>query len=546
MKTDTAITQTRIQSARQSVFNPIANLTPASLVTAINSWKAGYLSTLAYVFEKIEESDYNLQTDAPKRYKSVARVPWEVVVIDGHQDNPEAARHAAALRYFYNNVTCRDALEPQKRGGFPMLVRTMARAIGHRYACHDIAWRPQAPVWDGDQSAPVLRRGLAAEFTSVPVYFFESTTGVLRFVREPWGVNGVEMVDGEWLVTVADGLLLSSAICWMYKTLAFKDWVIYNGKFGIPGIHGKTDATKDSTEWNDFVEAVEDFANDWYAVTNRSGEIALLKAEGGGATLPMERLVDRMETAITRMWRGGDLASQSGKADAVGALAQAGETAILNEDDCEVVSETLQTQIDPHVIRWYFGAEVSPLAYVQVRIPDRKNTDADLKIDAFLRDSGVRLASQPTAERYGRTAAPAEEPDVLTRPAPAPSPFAVNAATANDGEGPSGPPRPPSDSRRAARRESREGSRGAPLPSLLAASRAALVKAQGAALAPLRDRLRVAAALDDAVALRAELEEIRAELPALLARMNANPETATVIEESIAAALLTGATEGKR
>jgi phage gp29-like protein len=401
LKDQSIITLDRIRSQRQAAFNPIANLTPSSLASQIAAFKGGYLSGLAYTFEALSERDYSLQTDATKRYKSVSRNPWEVAIIAGHQQNPDAIRHKAALEFFYNNISCTDAMEPHARGGAAMLFRTMARAIGHRYQPHEIVFNPQDPVWDGD----TLRAGLSATFTAVPLYFFESRTGPLRFIREPYGLDGVEMPDGEWMVTVGDGLLLASAICWMFKQLALKDWVSYNGKFGLPGIHGKTDAAKDSPEWNAFVEAVENFANDWYAVTNLSGLIELIKTDGG-ASIPMREMVLKMEEAITKMWRGGDLASQSsGTSGAVGAQGQNSERDMLEADDCEMISETLNAQVDPHVIRWHFGEDVQPLAYFKIAKPKQQNAETEIKVDQALTALGIPQSKQAVAERYGRTIA---------------------------------------------------------------------------------------------------------------------------------------------
>lgn len=538
------ITPDRIRSQRQATFNPIANLTPSSLASQIAAFKGGYLSGLAYTFEALQERDYSLQTDATKRYKAVARNPWEVVILAGHQDNPEAQRHKAALEFFYNNVRCTDAMEPHARGGAAMLFRTMARAIGHRYQPHEIIWSPNDPEWvnggTGERAqsptrplatspAPSLRAGLTATFTAVPLYFFEGRTGPLRFIREPYGLDGIEMPVGEWLVTVGDGLLLASAICWMFKQLALKDWVSYNGKFGIPGIHGKTDAAKDSPEWNSFVEAVENFANDWYAVTNQSGVIELLKADGG-ATLPMRELVLKMEEAITKMWRGGDLASQSsGTSGAVGAQGQNAERDMLEADDCELISETLNAQVDPHVIRWYFGEDVEPLAYFRLAKPKQQNAEIELKVDEGLTRLGVLQSKEAVAERYGRTIAEDGEEAVSGLPAVAGQPSAVSPDPSAD-VGAVFRPRP-AVSQSAANATSR---------SFPADSRKLIADSFASDLAPVRARLETILAIDDESAFRSELAAIQKELPTLLPK---NSQAAEALEKIIGTAMLEGLTE---
>lgn len=517
MKQDSIITFPRVMAQRQAAFNPIANLTPAMLASQIAAFKGGYLSGLAYTFEALQERDYSLATDAQKRYKAVAQNPWEIAILAGHQQNPEALRHKAALEYFYNNITCTDAMEPHARGGTAMLFRTMARAIGYRYQAHEIVWRPKDPVWAdrGAGATPVLMDGLTATFTAVPLYFFEARTGPLRYIRESYGLDGVPLPDGEWMVTVGDGLLLASAICWMFKQLALKDWVSYNGKFGIPGIHGKTDAAKDSPEWNDFVEAVSDFANDWYAVTNQSGVIELLKADGG-AILPMRELVNKMEEAITKMWRGGDLASQSSaQSGAVGAQGQNAERDMLEADDCQMISEPLNAQVDPHVIRWYFGEDVTPLAYFRLAKPRQQNAQIEIAIDEKLASLGVRQSLQTLAERYGRTLASEGEEVIVARPGAESNDQNAAAATA-----------------RAAVNDAM-----ASFPSLPESDFVALVTSD---LAPVLSRLETILALGDDDALKTELQQLQKELPKLLPT---KPEAAAFLEKAIGTALLEGLTE---
>lgn len=524
MKQDSIITFPRVMAQRQAAFNPIANLTPAMLTAQLTAFKGGYLSGLAYTFEALMERDYSLATDAQKRYKAVAQNPWEIAILAGHQQDPEALRQKAALEYFYNNLTCTDAMEPHARGGAAMLFRTMARAIGCRYQAHEIVWRPKDPVW-ADRAAgaaPVLMDGLTATFVAVPLYFFEARTGPLRYIQEPYGLDGVPLPDGEWMVTVGDGLLLASAICWMFKQLALKDWVSYNGKFGIPGIHGKTDAAKDSPEWNDFVEAVSDFANDWYAVTNQSGVIELLKADGG-STLPMRELVNKMEEAITKMWRGGDLASQSSaQSGAVGAQGQNTERDMLEADDCQMISETLNAQVDPHVIRWYFGEDVAPLAYFRLAKPRQQNAQVEITIDEKLAALGVRQSLQAMAERYGRTLASEGEEATVS-----PLPGTVGPNTSTGAE--------PNDQDESLRSNAADHA-----PDVVKLPKSNFVALVASDLAPVLSRLETILALGDDDALQSELKRLQDELPGLLPR---NPSAATALEKVIGTALLEGMTE---
>ena len=41
---------------------------------------------------------------------------------------------------------------------------------------------------------------------------------------------------GEWMVTVGDGLMVASSICWMFKNLSINDWALYLEHNGSPGL----------------------------------------------------------------------------------------------------------------------------------------------------------------------------------------------------------------------------------------------------------------------------------------------------------------------
>ena len=68
---------------------------------------------------------------------------------------------------------------------------------------------------------------ITATFVQVPLWFFEGRTGALRFLRSQGALAGEEMLDGEWLVTVGDGIGIAAAVLAMSKTLSRNDWLLF-------------------------------------------------------------------------------------------------------------------------------------------------------------------------------------------------------------------------------------------------------------------------------------------------------------------------------
>ncbi|MDB6018441.1 MAG: hypothetical protein JWR19_2930 [Pedosphaera sp.] len=373
----------RIQMSLRLRFNPIRNLTPDQLTQQLESFRLGFFRNIALTWDAMERRDSRLATVAPKRKKSVARHGWDILTTE---NSPAAEQQKQALEYFYNNLTATTALEPNESGGLSLLMRQMMDAVGKRYAVHEIVWQP------GPQ-------GLTAKFIFCPLWWFEGTQGRLRFLLNEMSLFGQPMEPWGWLVTVGDGIMEACSVAYVFKHLPLKDWLGYSEKFGFPGLLGKTDAAKDSPEWEAMVEALGNFSNDWAAVMGRSSEIQFVELKNTGAT-PFQPLVDMMNEEMTRLWRGGDLGTSS-KANAIGATLQENEGDILEQDDAQLIGETLTAQVSRFVLQYYFG-DAPQLAYLKIRTAEKQNTDQEIKVDQFLLNSGAPLAIKDTLERYNR------------------------------------------------------------------------------------------------------------------------------------------------
>ncbi len=383
------ITPQRVELSLRQRFSPIRLLTPELLATQLDQFARGYLSPIMRTWETMERRDDRLASVAAKAKSALARYGFEIVTA---QDAPpaEAARHKEALEYFYGNLTVTDAYDENRVGGFSLLVRTMAHAIGRKYSVHEICWQA------GES-------GLTAEFRAAPGWFFENLTGRLRFLTQDFDYMGVPMNPDEWLVTVGDGIDEACSVAYMFKHLPLKDWLNYSEKFGFPGILGKTAASQGSDQWEAMKTAVAAFANDFAAVCNVSDTIDLIKAEGSQGATPFQPIVEMMDRAMSILWRGADLGTQShhGSGQGQGATLQQDETDALDEDRAQMLSETLNIHIDRRVIAFTFGAGVQPLARVRIRTRETRDLTFDLKAIAALVPLGLPISVADTLGRFG-------------------------------------------------------------------------------------------------------------------------------------------------
>jgi phage gp29-like protein len=428
------LTPERVYWHKRTRFNPLRSLTPERLSQYLDGFRAGTLKEMAHVMEMIEERDDIVRTVSIKRKKDVARLPWEILTIET-EDTAQKARaeeHKAALTHFFNHIEVTHALDQNERGGIRLLIRQMADAIGKRFAVHEIVWKPEngrdkARLRDAESLGDIPR--LSAELRFVPLWFFESESGKLRFLPEDNAIEGVPMDPTSWLVSVGDGVMVACSVAYMYKRLPLSDWLTYCERHGMPGIRGITSASPGSDEWNRMVDAVASFSADFSAVMNEDERIEPIDLKGSGE-LPYPAMIERMDRVMTALWRGADLSTLSaGSGEGQGASVQAGETDLLLQDDAQWISETIERTLCRQVITQLFGNE-PPLAYFKLIPPQKQDIEADIKIDEHLIKHGGKLSMSDAMERYGRAEADGE--DVMEAAAPPampgakPTPKALN------------------------------------------------------------------------------------------------------------------------
>ncbi|MDR1414080.1 MAG: DUF935 domain-containing protein [Puniceicoccales bacterium] len=394
MKTISQISEVRIRRSMRERFNPIKTLSPDSLLRTLDLFSAGYLKTAALTWEAIERRDDVIQGVAGKRKKSISRLNWSILSTD---DSDLAKAQRRVLEYFYNNISVSGACDRNERGGMPLLVRQMMDAVGKKYAVHEIIFEPKRNDEFPRLNLATPSTLLTATFRFVPLWFFENRDGELKFLADEGVSSGISLEPGAWLVTVGDGLMEACSIAYMFKHLPMRDWLIYCERNGMPGVKGVTDAPPNTPQWEAARGAVEDFGAEFNALMSRGTDITAVDLSTRGE-LPYPQLVDRMDRAISALWRGSDLATLSRQSGA-GASLQSEEVGILEIDDAGMISETLNAQVDKFVIRHLFG-DVPIKSYIKLMPSVRKDFEGELHMLNELRKMGMPISLSETRERF--------------------------------------------------------------------------------------------------------------------------------------------------
>ena len=383
-------------------YNALRALDPDVLVRHLEAFQRGDICGLERVIDEFEQREDKMRIGSFKMAAAVSSKPWKVQIRQGEEENPRAKLHQEHLTKFWNRVEATDAFCRNRKGGLRLLVKQMMSAQSRVYSVHDICWKV-----NGDGT-------LNATFTHVPAWCFENRTGRLRYIRNDCDTVGAEMPDGEWLVTVGEGVGIAAAVIAMAKRLSWNDWLLFSEKCGMPVILGNTNAQRDTPAWAAMSRAIRAIAPKTGLLADTGTTLNAVSMGAGGQNTYRE-LVDTVDRAISALYRGGDLATQSSGPDAAGVNAQAGESELMDDDGCKMVAETLRDQVEKFVIRFELG-DFEPLAEIVINPPaDTDDVEREMKIDTHLSELGVKLSKKDALARYGRTEAE-DENDALTPP----------------------------------------------------------------------------------------------------------------------------------
>lgn len=521
LKTNPLVDPVAIRRMKQTAYNPVRGLCPSNLATKLDDFQRGDLREAALLFDALRRRDDTLVAVTGKREKSVARKDWTVTTAE---DSDRALLHKAVLESFYSDLTATRVDKLDQVGGIRTLVKNMMMAVGDEYSAHEIVWKalPADRAISVEGQNPV--RAVSAEFRYVPLWFFETRTGKLRFKADPYHSEGVDMAPGQWLVTVGEGLMQASAIAYLFKVNPLQDWAIYSERHGMPAFLGKTDSEPGTPAWEAMEDAVGAISKEFAGVCKNGDMIEILQLAAQGE-LPYPKLVERMDRALATLWRGADLSTMSaGAGEGSGASLQGDETDLLEEDDCAMVEDALAQQVSRYVIEYCTG-DREQLARLELDRPSREDTSLEMAIDGFLIDHGVPVSIASLRDRYGRSA-PEDGEDLAKKATPAlgglPGGLTGGNPFANEaGEGTYDLPQDLDEAE----------------DELLAKAVLALGKAQAEDLAPLRDRLLEIRDLEDPAAQVAALRE----LDARLAEFVTGERTAEVFAGILNAAVVNGA-----
>ena len=388
--------QSRIEWAIRLKYSPMPALDMDILATQLNAFRIGDLRQIGKTWEVMMERDGELAVNSDKRKSEAGNLEWRIVS-DG---SPDGDRHAAALQYFYENLTATEALEQDVSGGVDELIYQVMSALDYRYSIHEMLLRV-------DNAAA---REVTAEFRHTPIWFMECRRGYLAFMPHIFDVYGQPCAQGEWLTAVNTGWMRPLSMAYAMKMFPLRDWLLYCTRYGSGFLEGMTDAPFDSTEWQHALEALQTLANDGVVLHNSGVNFKFLEQSARNA-LPFQPIVEMVNGLYAKCYRGVDLATSSrlspnspaghvggfGK-NPVGASVQKEESGIFINRDARWVTGVMNDRVDRPMIRYLFNQE--PRAWFVLLPPLTNESAEDLASLQALVPMGLKVALKEVYQRF--------------------------------------------------------------------------------------------------------------------------------------------------
>jgi hypothetical protein len=387
--------QARIEWAIRLKYSPMPTINMEVISSQLNAFRIGDFRQIGKTWEVMMERDGELAVNSDKRKSDAAGLEWQIVS-DG---SLEGDRHAAALQYFYENLTATEALEQDATGGADELIYQVCSALDYRFSIHEMLLRV-------DNAAA---REVTAEFRHSPLWFFECRRGYLGYMPHIFDLYGVPCVQGEWLTAVNMGWMRSLCLAFVMKMYPLRDWLLYCTRYGSGFLEASTDAAMNSPEWNQAQEALLKLANDGVVLHSKGVSFNFLEQSARNA-LPFHPIVEMVNGLYAKCYRGVDLATGSrnahggqggpggGAKNPAGASVQKEESGIFLTRDAKWVTGVFNERIDRPAIRFLFDRE--PRAWFVLMPPLDDTSVHDLAALQGLVPMGFRVKLKEVYKRF--------------------------------------------------------------------------------------------------------------------------------------------------
>jgi len=328
---------------------PADGLTPSRLASILRSADEGAIDQAMALFEQMEEKDAHLHCIANTRRLAVTGLPWKIQsaaeVLDGVDRS--AADETASF--------CREVLARIDR--LDETLQHLSLAIGRNIAMAE-------NVWEVHNGKLILNDVIPISFDRIA--FDERHNPHVLTEQEPY--RGIDLPYGKFIVhtphavsgdPMRGGLLRVSALAYLGKHFAMKDWLIFGELFGMPLRVARYEPSATPEEKRELLHMLQTLGSDAAAIFSKAVELQLVEAGQGKAPPPYENMCRFFNQELAKAWLGQTLTvnTQRQASEAAVAKIQNEIRHEIREDDITKEGRTIRRDVLEPLVRIEFGPD---------------------------------------------------------------------------------------------------------------------------------------------------------------------------------------------
>ncbi len=383
---------------------PSRRLTPSKLMGILRDADAGSLSAAMQLYEEMEEKDPHLYAVANTRRLALTGLEWTIEPDRAEGISVQSAQNDPIVEY------CRTALNRIEM--FDETLQHLSLAIGRNIAIAEL-------VWEDDGRSLQLADIVPVDFARIVFDELDRP----RILTEEFPFDGMELAPHKFVVHAPQcasghaqrgGLLRVSAMSYLGKNLAIKDWMVFAEIFGMPVRIARYEPSATEDEKREMLRMLESLGSNAAGIFSRAIDLQIVETGRGGRRPPYESMVEYFNREMSKAWLGQTLTTDTtgsrGTFAASSVHAQVRQDVLA--DDLRKEARTVRRDILTPLVRFRFGAD-APIPRFR-RKPRRAGTTQELAdlLATAVNELGAKVPVQWTHDSLGIPRA-SEGEDVL-------------------------------------------------------------------------------------------------------------------------------------
>jgi len=372
---------------------PADGLTPTRLASILREADGGAVGTALELFEQMEEKDAHLHSVANTRRLGLTGLEWQVVSAAEIREGVDRAAADEAAAY------CRESLSSIDR--WEEALQHLSLAIGRNVAVAELVWEVSG---GGHRLIDV-----------VPVEFARLTFdefGRLRILTDSQRAAGMALPPKKFVVHVPHaasghpmrgGLLRVSALAWLGKHFAMKDWLVFAEVFGMPVRIARYEPSASAEEKRELLRMLQSLGSDAAGIFSKAIELEVIQANQGSPAPPFQSICEFMNRELSKAWLGQTLTTDTGGQTGTFSTAEIHNRVRLDlrEDDIRKEGRTIRRDVLRPLVELKFGRGM-PVPYFRRKL-DRPRDLRELAdvVSSAVNALGMRVPTRWAHETLG-------------------------------------------------------------------------------------------------------------------------------------------------